>query len=712
MPLPAARKPGLSVFFPAYNDSGTIASLVITALQAARRLTPDFEVIIVNDGSADSTAAIADELARTYPEVRVVHHQWNRGYGGALRSGFAAATRELIFYTDGDAQYDPAEMTLLWEAFDDRVDLVNGYKISRSDPLHRIVIGRIYHHTVKLLFGLKVRDVDCDFRLLRRSIFDRGVAREEQRRDLPRDDEEDPGCRVQDRRSAGAPLSPRLRPVAVLQLPPAVPDGDRRREAVVRAGDTPCASPLAFARSRRRPRGGMSQFAKAARIAADLGRPAAARPRGSRVTDLQDTYRGYLPRPPRHDYGRPRVHRQQPGAAAGRSRRRGAHRRCAAAGLRRQSLQHRRDRRARAREHRRRAHAEHDGCARDGAGGHLQPRRAGQPHRQHAGSVHGPRDQLPRAAVDPGGLPHALPGSPRRLCRHAPGLRPPGLSAGGRTAPGASGRHQRRQQGGRRVLPSPLQQRLRPAGVLAAVDQRLRPASAHPAQPPGLHRLVHPAGDRRQGNPDLRRRIADARFRLRRRRRGRVPARGRVGHVRRRRLQRRRRRADHPPRPRRAARRGGGRRARALRRLAAGEETDRHRQLLFRLDEVPERRRVEACRWTCAKGSGGRWRSTARTCRTTSRRGRDPVPAAHTWGRCGGRAGRHRSGHRARLVRPRARARGVRARVRRRVRGGRRRRRRDRHRRAGDRAARARASGRATRSSRRRCPPPTRRWRS
>jgi glycosyltransferase involved in cell wall biosynthesis len=172
MPLPVARKPGLSVFFPAYNDSGTIASLVITALQTARRLTSDFEVIIINDGSADATAAIADELARTYPEVKVVHHQRNRGYGGALRSGFAAATRELIFYTDGDAQYDPSEMTVLWDAFDDGVDLVNGYKISRSDPLHRIVIGRIYHHTVKLLFGLEVRDVDCDFRMLRRSIFD------------------------------------------------------------------------------------------------------------------------------------------------------------------------------------------------------------------------------------------------------------------------------------------------------------------------------------------------------------------------------------------------------------------------------------------------------------------------------------------------------------------------------------------------------------
>jgi glycosyltransferase involved in cell wall biosynthesis len=173
MPQPAIGTPGLSVFFPAYNDSGTIASLVISARQTAARLTRDFEVIVINDGSADATAQIVDELARTYPEVRVVHHPRNRGYGAALRSGFAAATRELVFYTDGDAQYDPSEMAILWNALRDDVDLVNGYKISRSDPLHRIVIGRIYHHTVKLLFGLRIRDVDCDFRLLRRSIFER-----------------------------------------------------------------------------------------------------------------------------------------------------------------------------------------------------------------------------------------------------------------------------------------------------------------------------------------------------------------------------------------------------------------------------------------------------------------------------------------------------------------------------------------------------------
>ena len=161
------------MFFPAYNDGGTIASLVIRAVQVASRLTPDFEVIVVNDGSTDDTAAIVDELTRTYPQVRAIHHARNRGYGGALRTGFAAATKELIAYTDGDAQYDPSELDVLWNRLTPEADMVNGYKISRSDPWHRIIIGRIYHHTVKLLFRLRVRDVDCDFRLMRREIFDR-----------------------------------------------------------------------------------------------------------------------------------------------------------------------------------------------------------------------------------------------------------------------------------------------------------------------------------------------------------------------------------------------------------------------------------------------------------------------------------------------------------------------------------------------------------
>jgi glycosyltransferase involved in cell wall biosynthesis len=174
MPSSGPSSPSsLSVFFPAYNDSGTIASLVIRALQTASRLTPNHEVIVVNDGSTDATAQILDELVQIYPALKLVTHSTNRGYGGALRSGFTAASKEIVFYTDGDAQYDPSEMELLWQQMSRDVDVVNGYKISRSDPWHRIFIGRLYHYIVKTMFGLAVRDVDCDFRMLRRSIFER-----------------------------------------------------------------------------------------------------------------------------------------------------------------------------------------------------------------------------------------------------------------------------------------------------------------------------------------------------------------------------------------------------------------------------------------------------------------------------------------------------------------------------------------------------------
>ena len=173
MPQAAApsHAPGLTVFFPAYNDSGTIASLVITALRTARRLTADYEIIVVNDGSADGTAGILEELARVFPQVRIAQHVQNRGYGGALRTGFATAAKDLIFYTDGDGQYDPRELVQLYEALTPAVDFVNGYKIGRADPLHRVVIGRLYHHFVRAVFRLRLRDVDCDFRLMRREVF-------------------------------------------------------------------------------------------------------------------------------------------------------------------------------------------------------------------------------------------------------------------------------------------------------------------------------------------------------------------------------------------------------------------------------------------------------------------------------------------------------------------------------------------------------------
>jgi glycosyltransferase involved in cell wall biosynthesis len=137
----------------------------------ARGLTDDYEVIVIDDGSPDHTGALLDEMARSFPWLKVVHHDQNRGYGGALRTGFETAAKELVFYTDGDAQYDPREMTKLWQALGPEVDFVNGYKISRNDPLHRVVIGKLYHWFVKLMFRLRLRDVDCDFRLMRRDVF-------------------------------------------------------------------------------------------------------------------------------------------------------------------------------------------------------------------------------------------------------------------------------------------------------------------------------------------------------------------------------------------------------------------------------------------------------------------------------------------------------------------------------------------------------------
>jgi glycosyltransferase involved in cell wall biosynthesis len=164
----------LSIFFPCYNDGGTIGSLVIVALETAEKVAEDYEVIVVDDGSTDMSRLVLNDLAEHHSQhVRLVFHEHNRGYGGALRSGFAAASKEWVFYTDGDAQYDPRELERLVEKVRPDVDIVQGYKIKRHDPLHRIIIGRVYHWAMKILFNLKIRDVDCDFRLIRKSALDK-----------------------------------------------------------------------------------------------------------------------------------------------------------------------------------------------------------------------------------------------------------------------------------------------------------------------------------------------------------------------------------------------------------------------------------------------------------------------------------------------------------------------------------------------------------
>ncbi len=164
----------ISAFFPCYNDGGTIASMVLETIIVLEGIVEDYEVIVIDDGSTDFSHDILKKLNEDYPKVRVVFHEKNRGYGRALRSGFEAAEKDFIFYTDGDAQYDVRELRKLIEALggDDGVDVVQGFKLKRNDPWYRLLIGKSYQNTMKFMFGLKIADVDCDFRLLRRKIFD------------------------------------------------------------------------------------------------------------------------------------------------------------------------------------------------------------------------------------------------------------------------------------------------------------------------------------------------------------------------------------------------------------------------------------------------------------------------------------------------------------------------------------------------------------
>ncbi|MBN1535830.1 MAG: glycosyltransferase family 2 protein [Anaerolineales bacterium] len=171
--LPSPRISAVSAILPAYNDYATIASMVLTTRKALTQVTDDYEIIVVNDGSSDFSAQILEELSQLIPELQVIHHPYNQGYGAALRSGFSAAAKEWVFYTDGDAQYNPLELIQLVQVLEGNIDLVNGYKISRSDPLYRIIIGWLYNVSIKFLFSLKLKDIDCDFRLIRRELFDR-----------------------------------------------------------------------------------------------------------------------------------------------------------------------------------------------------------------------------------------------------------------------------------------------------------------------------------------------------------------------------------------------------------------------------------------------------------------------------------------------------------------------------------------------------------
>jgi glycosyltransferase involved in cell wall biosynthesis len=161
----------ISVFFPCYNEQDNVASTTSKALDFLRQLNADYEIIIVDDGSTDNTAQIADKLASENPRIKVVHHSPNKGYGAALQSGFKAATKPLVFYTDGDGQFDIKELPLLLPMIE-KYDIVSGYRLNRQDNLLRKLNGWCWTKLGCILFRMNLRDIDCAFKLYKREIFE------------------------------------------------------------------------------------------------------------------------------------------------------------------------------------------------------------------------------------------------------------------------------------------------------------------------------------------------------------------------------------------------------------------------------------------------------------------------------------------------------------------------------------------------------------
>jgi glycosyltransferase involved in cell wall biosynthesis len=161
----------ISVFFPCYNEQDNVGQTTQRAVEVLEGLKADYEIILVNDGSADQTGPRADAIAAGNELVRVVHHPHNMGYGAALQSGIRAAKKELIFFTDGDGQFDIGEIKLLLPLIEQN-DIVCGYRLDRKDPFMRKLNGYMWTRLVNLLFGMHIRDIDCAFKLFRAEIFE------------------------------------------------------------------------------------------------------------------------------------------------------------------------------------------------------------------------------------------------------------------------------------------------------------------------------------------------------------------------------------------------------------------------------------------------------------------------------------------------------------------------------------------------------------
>lgn len=161
----------LTVFFPCFNEVENIRPLTETAVRVLKEACEDYEIILVDDGSTDGTAELADRLTAEYPHVRAVHHPQNRGYGAALQSGFRNAAKDYVFYTDGDGQFDLEELPPILPLMN-RFDVVSAYRLNRQEGLIRKFNAYCWTKLVGLLFHLKLKDIDCAFKLYKRKIFD------------------------------------------------------------------------------------------------------------------------------------------------------------------------------------------------------------------------------------------------------------------------------------------------------------------------------------------------------------------------------------------------------------------------------------------------------------------------------------------------------------------------------------------------------------
>lgn len=160
----------LTIFFPFYNDAGTVEKMISDAYLYGKQLCEDLEVIGVNDGSQDHTLVELQRMKDKYPDFVIINHEVNRGYGGALQSAIQHSTKEWVFYTDGDAQYHLDELYLLWE-HNHKYEFINGYKIRRSDGFIRKWVGIAYRSATRRIFRIPIKDVDCDFRLMKGHIL-------------------------------------------------------------------------------------------------------------------------------------------------------------------------------------------------------------------------------------------------------------------------------------------------------------------------------------------------------------------------------------------------------------------------------------------------------------------------------------------------------------------------------------------------------------